>query len=475
MNGGIQLQQQDQQQLSHTKNPIGCLDQWKKMMSTRPLNALAELFASCNVRFAMLVVLEEGTDLTTTKTDLERTTQRALDSCRLGYLTLSKQKSNNNEKIVWSLIESSDNNNNCKVVVREHTRDNNTLTNDYGSVLDNLVQQETAPAEGPIAVQIFSVNDKSTSQLSEESNMNQNKNLLLYINGNHAMVDGRSMTHLIGLATSMYKPSSEWKTIVLPDWKDMVATATTTIPSPINDTEPPFLLGEHGEVISIRDLGSDRTSKSESFRHDISGETVMIIRQVLKKKALGATLSGFLVAVISHAIAMEYTGSEPKDVGVSMLVDLRPYLQRDYSIEDIPQAHGTVTLMESTKKLKSSNIESLLEASVRFTEQMRTRINRGEAHRAALAVCNGHFDHRAGPTGTIEVSNLGVCKIPHGAKLYTSQRFDGYDGVSFMVHSEGNSSGCMRWNMSVGEGLDAAVIRRIFQRAVNTFQEIEKL
>lgn len=32
----------------------------------------------------------------------------------------------------------------------------------------------------------------------------------------------------------------------------------------------------------------------------------------------------------------------------------------------------------------------------------------------------------------------GVCRIPEGAKLFTAQRFDDYDGVSWMVHTDGN-------------------------------------
>ena len=32
----------------------------------------------------------------------------------------------------------------------------------------------------------------------------------------------------------------------------------------------------------------------------------------------------------------------------------------------------------------------------------------------------------------------GVCRIPENAKLFTAQRFDEYDGVSWMVHTDGN-------------------------------------
>lgn len=76
----------------------------------------------------------------------------------------------------------------------------------------------------------------------------------------------------------------------------------------------------------------------------------------------------------------------------------------------------------------------------------------------------GRFD--AGPPeATIELSNLGVCQIPEGAKLYTAQRFDGYEGVSCMIHSEGNKAGAMRWSVSLGQGLDSKLLRRVFEAA----------
>eukprot|EP00435_Cladocopium_sp_Y103_P007125 s1168_g2.t1 len=65
----------------------------------------------------------------------------------------------------------------------------------------------------------------------------------------------------------------------------------------------------------------------------------------------------------------------------------------------------------------------------------------------------------------MELSNLGVCQIPERAKLYTGQRFDGYEGVSCMIHSEGNKAGSMRWSISLGEGLDSELLRRVFEAA----------
>ena len=439
----------------------------------RPLNSLETFFVSYNVRFALLlVVMFEGKETTTCSKDVvvERisTAQIALDSSRLGHLCiiLSNNSDDDNEKKCWSLVETEKNVNN-KVVVRQ-LPETTKKELEYGEFLDDIVEQATIPAEGPLSIQIF--DDTSSSR----------QTTMLYINGNHAMVDGRSLTHLLGFATGMYESTLEWKGITLPDWKDMVEESIASLPKWI--AEPPFLHGEHNNLLTLNDLSSIKTSKSESFRDSFSGESVTALRLVLKKKCpAGSTISSFLASLLMHAVAEEYHDKEPKDVGVSMLVDLRPYFQqRDdgQGEQEIPQAHGTVTLLESTQNLKKKTtnlLSNILDVSIRMTEQMRHRISRGEAHRSALAVTNGYFDERAGPKATMELSNLGVCLIPDGTQLYTAQRFDGYDGISFMVHSEGNSGRCMRWNMSVGEGLDATLMKRIFTRAMDLFEEVAKL
>lgn len=222
-----------------------------------------------------------------------------------------------------------------------------------------------------------------------------------------------------------------------------------------------------------------------SFRLELSGNDMALLRKILKAK--GATMSGLLVAVMMHSLSKEYTGEAPRDVAVSMLVDLRPHLGRASHDEQIPQAHGTVTLLDSINNnnndLRTRDCgddddddeasllhKIILQKSLEMTRQLRTRIERGEAHRAALALTAGQFGD-AGPSATIEMSNLGVCKIPEGTKMYTAQRFDGYDGVSCMVHSE-SDTGRMQWNVSVGEGLDAKLVERVLVRAMELCHRI---
>jgi hypothetical protein len=214
---------------------------------------------------------------------------------------------------------------------------------------------------------------------------------------------------------------------------------------------------------------------TESFRFDISLDTITRMRQVLKDHAAGATLTGLIAATILCSIAMENKDNKaPRDVGVSELVDLRPLLPSVDETHEVNQAHGSVTLMDSidsclVRSGDTTLVDNLLTKSVALTQQLQNRIQRGEAHRSAMAATSGRFDE-AGPPATVELSNLGVCQIPEGAALYTAQRFDGYDGVSCMVHSE--LKGWMRWNASVGKGLDAMLVERIFHRAVNLCHEI---
>ena len=402
------------------------------MTNQRPLNALEGLFASCDVRFAVLLVMESSTSL-----DLEGSANVASESCRLGHIELVKNIDCN-----WVLMEA-DAVLSVPVVLEE---ENDFSVSDFGKFLDDAVQKRTSSAEGPISIQVWP---------SEG---------MLLVNGNHGLMDGRSMLYWIGVATGVIPPSSLWNDKKFPDWKDLVEKASQS-----KDIEPPFLPGKHSKTLTLQELGKENKSTGkESFRWELPGETVAKLRMALKAK--GATFTGLLVSIFMHAIAIEYDTDEQCDVGISTLVDLRPFL--DISSEDqLPQAHGTVTLLESMENLKGVGNDEIFSLSAALTTQLRDRVGRGEAHRSALATTKGQFD-QAGPPATLELSNLGVCPLPAGAKLYTAQRFDGYDGVSCMVHSEANEGGFMRWNASIGQGLDAMLIERIFNTSYNLCLDI---
>lgn len=429
--------------------------------SERPLNSLETIFASCNVRFALLVVLEDHENEQTNSLleALQKHTAEAVETSILGHLALQK-----NEQDEWSLLATD------KAVAPVKIR-NIAMGEDYGAFLHELVHQETIPSEGPLWVQI----------LKDDSAASRSSFLGLLVNGNHAMVDGRSLTRLVSLATNNTTDSAsdavtnqEYRSPPkLKDWKDLVEQPAVTAWK----DDPPFLLPKH-DILTLQELCQEPASKGSGhyFGLELSGDTIRHLKALLKQNTEGgATMSGFLSGIILLSLAQEYHNSDPKALAISMLVDLRPYVDvigQQNDMGEIPQLHGCVNLVESTDRLAvmtGDNAVDITEKhciwdlSLTLTRQLKSRVERGEAHRNALALTSGKFD-QSGPAATLELSNLGVCQLPRNAKLFTSQRFDGYDGVSCMIHSE-SSTGCMQWNVSVGEGLDVDMIQRVFQRA----------
>ena len=126
----------------------------------RPLNVLEELFASCNVRFAVLLVFDKPGAVV----DLEGQAKAASDFCRLGHTQL--QKDSNNK---WTIVEAESA---LPKIIRSQMVPSPEA--DFGKFLDGAVQNGTAAAEGPLSIQI---------------NSSQTTTTMLLVNGNHGMVD----------------------------------------------------------------------------------------------------------------------------------------------------------------------------------------------------------------------------------------------------------------------------------------------
>mmetsp|Transcript_21218 Transcript_21218/g.39608 ORF Transcript_21218/g.39608 Transcript_21218/m.39608 type:complete len:496 (-) Transcript_21218:884-2371(-) len=493
-------------------------------LNERPLNALETLFAAANVRFSLLIVFDQNDEKCVH--DLRQRALQGLETSPLGYLEL--QHIENDANNTWKLIQHEL----CvgRVTCRTVVTDIKMLGSQW---LQALVQTVNEAAQGALVLEIIMQKTNSTSSDSD----NTTNAIGLFVNVNHAMADGRSLTRLVEMATT--KPLRQEKLsdqgkhdsqptgkypIIVPDWHELVKQCMTTRQW---DDGPAFLPGNYN-MLTIDELcaaaiggaNENRNASpngSESYEFEFSADTIIALRKVIKKttsKHANTTLSGFLAAVLMRSLAMEYTLTctqepppLPRDIGISMLVDLRPQLkqqqqQQEIDVQVLPQAFGTVTLMESTDRLtmstrsddtaendtvtehKHDGHHMILALATELTQQLRRRIERGEALRTGVALASGQFEN-AGPPATLEVSNLGVCRLPKGAKLYTAQRFDGYDGVSCMIHSESYSNdnddtasavaGCMRWNVSVGQGLDGEVIQRVFTRAAALCEQIAKL
>lgn len=106
------------------------------MRSERPLNALEKIFASCNVRFAVLLVLENEAE------DVVETVLAACDACRLGHLTLAHEDE-------WMLLTAE-----SATVVPG--REEGVHVDDIGVFLDDLISREARlSAEGPMTLRLI--------------------------------------------------------------------------------------------------------------------------------------------------------------------------------------------------------------------------------------------------------------------------------------------------------------------------------
>ena len=129
---------------------------------------------------------------------------------------------------------------------------------------------------------------------------------------------------------------------------------------------------------------------------------------------------------------------------------------------------GGVTVAATVKAKDIASPEHTAAHTLRLaaamTQDLRRRIERGEAHRHALALTKGEFDQGA-PEATIELSNHGQYPtLCEGQSVLLGQRFDDYEGTSISAHSEAHS-GHLHLCASVGKGLNASLVEAIMHRA----------
>ncbi|GCA62118.1 hypothetical protein KIPB_001345 [Kipferlia bialata] len=162
----------------------------------------------------------------------------------------------------------------------------------------------------------------------------------------------------------------------------------------------------------------------------------------------GATVTGLVNASLIQAIGSMYLECHPEvsecSVSMSIVVDMRPYCDPSLlSDADTPlrQAIGTVTLAHPVTT-SAPSADTLLQMAGTVTQDMQHRIERHEHVLSSKALSDGRFD--AGPpSATIELSNHGSYAGPpfSQAEVLTTQRFDGYPGLSVLVHSVSAAEG----------------------------------
>ncbi|PXF46444.1 hypothetical protein BWQ96_03769 [Gracilariopsis chorda] len=293
----------------------------------------------------------------------------------------------------------------------------------------------------------------------------------LVLDFNHALCDAKTMQDLLcsfyaSLAGSEFKlRTMEYET----DWVVLVKRSLDSLPT--REDDPAFLPFSEACVSSTDVLCGDQanthiSTRPADIRVDIPLETVLAVRTELRKS--GGTLTGLWVFCLQQAIEKIYHENNEGDgccVSVSVLVDLRPFLPESSCP---PQAFGTVAVSRVVRRDgERMTGDAVRQGAAEMSGEVRRRVARGEAHRAALALCEGRFQESGPGEATVELSNHGVYNLGRGGEVWATQRNDGYKGCSCILFSE-NHSGRMRMIASWG-GLNERLVRQAVRFAHEVF------
>lgn len=185
-----------------------------------------------------------------------------------------------------------------------------------------------------------------------------------------------------------------------------------------------------------------------------------------RARSKSTTWTGLLLACFFRALAESYSSSADYCVAASVLVDLRSrMLPEDDDNRKLMQIQSTVTIgryievSEIRRQTDEQNIVAWLwKAAQEIGIDLRQRIDRGEAHRSALAMATGKGLEEI-CSATIEFSNHGVYE--GATDVEVSQRYDGYEGLSIIAHS---NNGALKITGSLGSDLDHSKVNHFFEK-----------
>ncbi|CAE7796343.1 unnamed protein product [Symbiodinium microadriaticum] len=294
-------------------------------------------------------------------------------------------------------------------------------------------KQMPRPAQGPCALVLLTTGETCRGVI---------------INANHALCDGRAMFHYLQAFLTRLSADDLQVTPRTPDlpadWGQCIS----------DDAASPDFLPLPGSPLQIKDLRREGSGEPV-FRRILEASTFTKVLAVGKESSASAT--GLLVAMLQDAIGSMYLEQAPADdscvVAVEVLVDLRPMLEKEATVV---QAIATVTTAAEVRR--GAGRQDLLSLAKAASEDIRRRVARGEAHRQARLATSGKFD-QCPPPGTVELSNLGMFPVT-GHELLLDQRFDGFEGLSILAHTEG-TGGPLRLLASVGDGVDGWAISEV--------------
>jgi hypothetical protein len=308
-------------------------------------------------------------------------------------------------------------------------------------------------------------------------------------NGNHCLWDGKSIVNIIETFASLLSQANEGelKDVTLPskicyEWgqllKDNIGTPLATPAYLPIDFENP------GSIVTMKDIQvCFNEEKKDNYgvcdvRIDFEPELFKGILGLLRRKQSGS-LTGLLTVCLQQAlgeICLSPKSEGPNRFGTScniatrILVDLRQALGNDVGRDNhISQCFGNVIVGNTIKLLNDTDGPNiLLELSKSTTLALRSRIARGEANAASLISSEGNFNDGQTDHATFEISNFGIYDVGEDTVVYHTQRYEGYDGVSILTHSE-KIKGVFRLGASLMGPINPKLIATALRRTKELF------
>ena len=381
-------------------------------MSTRECNALEQLYAKENVRFAVLFSLPV------------RSVEAVEEALRSGVGSHSMAK-------IQLLPPSSMTLRRETIVL--HRRE--VSSSDMAAVLTDEINRFVPPEALELVVLI-----------------EDGASWGFMINTCHGTCDGRSIMASVNIVASLLEGAIARSSLsfdplpqVPPDWCSLLQGGSE--PLPFSNTP-----------ISLEELhwsGSSPSPRGE-LRIDIEKN---VLDQVLPHlKEIKATLTGFIAACLIQAVGESWLSSRPAEsqcfVSVNLNVDLRGSIRKDYK-GAIPQAIGTVTIGHQVTKVNSLPLKTTLAAmATEITKDMNTRVQRGEAVHAAMLMAKEGWFSDSLPKGTFNLSSWGIVDIAPGYQMMSAQRSNSSTGASIVAQTEGGS-GVLRLALAADPNLKA--------------------
>eukprot|EP00730_Choanoeca_flexa_P011663 TRINITY_DN27481_c0_g1_i1.p1 TRINITY_DN27481_c0_g1~~TRINITY_DN27481_c0_g1_i1.p1 ORF type:complete len:402 (+),score=75.20 TRINITY_DN27481_c0_g1_i1:2-1207(+) len=380
---------------------------------SRAVTAFEGLFLCSNVRFVNVLEYAEAVSAAAAKARLEHVMQSSLP------FWLDAEASNNNRF-------------NLSIRSRPSSIDSMHIDSgkDMGTLADDLAAQDEDIS--PIKVIMLLTSDNLCKGLA--------------VNANHAMVDGMSMVNFWQRLTSDHEMHSQQPSLppcfhhCLPE----SSSHTPFLPLPSNTLGLKAILGGQGD------------EKPRHLRIKIPAAIFEAARAAAKASGVKATA---LIAAVLHLALADVYLADHRDVdtcatSVSILVDMRKFMHEEGEDDfgDYQLAIGTVTVGATVQRADLASPDGLLRVAKRAQKELTDRLANNEHIAQALALSQGRFDEGA-PSATVELSNLGRIAPDTSHRLHLAQRFDGFDGISILTHSQNEG---LVLTMSIGAGLNSS-------------------